>query len=135
MPGIGHRCENYRRLVDRAIRAASQVARASDLAVRIMLWRQRLRRPARRLRGNLSRQAIPSRLTARGDCWRRCDGSEPGLQRLDFHLAELHHALVIHDAFVVLDTLAVLEGDPSAGKLGVLRGIDGFLPVENHGEC
>jgi hypothetical protein len=56
------------------------------------------------------------------------------LQRLDFHLAELHHALVIDDAFVVLEAQSVLQGNPTARELGVLRGIDGFLPIEDHGE-
>src|SRR6202043_412947 len=57
------------------------------------------------------------------------------LQRLDLYLAKLHHALVVFEALFVLETQAVLERDPSARKLGVLRPVDGFLSIEGHGEC
>src|SRR5262249_30434086 len=46
----------------------------------------------------------------------------PGLQRLDLDFAELH------------DALAVLQRDPPAGELAVLRTVYRLLPVEDHGE-
>src|ERR1700687_2233591 len=57
-----------------------------------------------------------------------------GLQRLDLHLAELDDTLVIGHTLVVLDAEAVLQGDPSAGKLGVLHTINGLLAVEDDSE-
>src|SRR5580692_11588733 len=57
------------------------------------------------------------------------------LQRLDFDLAKLHEPLVALDAFVVLEPQAVLQRDPSRGKFGILRTVDGLLTVERHGEC
>jgi hypothetical protein len=108
--------------------------RSSDRALRIMLRGQRLKLLELGFLENFSRRQSPLTLRCAGIVSGLMRRLEAGLQRLDFHLAELHHALVIHDALVVLDTVAVLQGDPSAGEFGVLRGIDGFLPVEDHGE-
>src|ERR1039458_852557 len=58
----------------------------------------------------------------------------PRLQRLDFHLAKFNHALVAGDAVGVLEPQAVLQRDPSTRKLGVLRAVDGLLPIEYHSE-
>ena len=54
----------------------------------------------------------------------------PRLQRLDFHLAEFHHAFVAGNALVVLEPQAVLQRDPAARKLGVLCTVNGLLPIE-----
>src|ERR1035437_8832016 len=58
----------------------------------------------------------------------------PRLQRLDFHLAKFKHALVAGGAGGVLWPQAVLPRDPATRKLGVLRAVDGLLPIEYHSE-
>ena len=86
-----------------------------------------------RLLGRSSRQA--ERLLCAEDIGPVAQMMElPRLQRLDFHLAEFHHALVVRDALVVLEPQAMLKRDPTARKLGILRAVDRFLPVERHGE-
>ena len=56
--------------------------------------------------------------------------SAPGLQRLDFHFAEFHHAPIVRDALVVFHPQPCCERDPAAGNFEILRAVHCFLPVE-----
>src|ERR1700731_2152556 len=60
--------------------------------------------------------------------------SDQDSERLDLDFAELDDTLVVQHAVGVLDAKAVLEGDPSVRKLGVLYPVNGLLAVEGNGE-
>src|SRR5580698_657374 len=55
-------------------------------------------------------------------------------ERLDLDFAEFNDALVVRYAARVLHTEAVLDGNLSVCKLGVLRAVDGLLAVEHNSE-